>query len=101
MVADLWGADGTAKIAMPGDDGNWTSYDNFIESIFTLIRDNDMTDGLDFEIWNEPGLDDVFWQRTQAQYLDMWACVYPKFRAAFPDMPIIGPYTSIHPSTSD
>jgi hypothetical protein len=101
LIADIWGADGAAQIVMPGDDGNWTYYDEFLEAVFAQITENDMTEGLDFEIWNEPDLTDVFWQRDQAQYLEMWGHAFPKIRAAFPDMPIIGPCSSSQPSTSN
>ena len=86
---------------MPGDNGNWTYYDDFLTSLFNAITDNDMTDGLDFEIWNEPDLTDVFWQRDEAQYLEMWGYAYPLIRAALPGVPIIGPCSSSQPSTSN
>jgi hypothetical protein len=101
LVADLWGADGTAKIAMPGDNGDWTYYDQFLSALFTQIKNNGMTAGLDFEIWNEPDLSNVFWQRTESQYLQMWGHAYPQIRASLPGVNIIGPCTSSQPSTSN
>lgn len=101
LVADLWGADGTAKIAMPGDNGDWSSFDAFLSALFTQIQQNGMTAGLDFEIWNEPDLSNVFWQRDEQQYLQMWGRAFAKVRAALPNVPIIGPCTSSQPSTSN
>ncbi|KAM0550273.1 hypothetical protein ACHAPJ_008943 [Fusarium lateritium] len=101
LVADLWGADGTSQIAMPGDDGDWTSFDQFLDAAFDAMRAGEMTEGVDFEIWNEPDLSGVFWQRDEAQYLDMWARAYRRVRAALPHVPIIGPCTSSQPSTSN
>ena len=97
LIADIWGADGHAKIAMPGDNGDWSSYDDFLTTLFGAINNNNMATDLDLEPWNEPDLDDVFWQRNQTQYLDMWGRGYPKLRAAFPNNKIIGPCSSSNP----
>lgn len=86
---------------MPGDNGDWTSYDNFLKALFTNINENNMTPGLDLEIWNEPDLNNVFWQRDQAQFLQMWGHGYAKIRTEFPNVPIVGPCTSSQPSTSN
>ena len=101
IIADIWGADGHAQIAMPGDNGNWSSYDNFLTALFGAINDNKMVTDLDLEPWNEPDLVDVFWQRNQSQYLDMWGRAYPKLRAAFPNNKIIGPCSSSNPSATN
>jgi len=100
-VADLWGADGTAQIAMPGDNGDWTNYDNFLQALFTAIKQNNMTPGLDFEIWNEPDLNNVFWQRDEAQYLQMWGHAYSRIRSGLSGVPIVGPCSSSQPSLSN
>ena len=71
LIADLWWADGSAQIAMPSDDGDWTSYDDFLTALANAITSNSMTAGFDLEVWNEPNLSNVFWQRDQAQYLKM------------------------------
>lgn len=86
---------------MPGDNGDWSFYDQFLDAVFTFIKDNGMTDGLEFEIWNEPDLTNVFWQRDQGQYLDMWGRAFAQIRAALPDTPIIGPCSSSQPSSSN
>lgn len=99
-MADLWGADGTAGIEMPGDNGNWTSYDNFLTALFTQIKNNNMIPGLDYEIWNEPD-GGIFWTRDEAQFLQMWGRTYPKVRNALPNTPVMGPCTAGQPSTGN
>lgn len=101
LIADLWGADGHSQIVMPGDNGDWSSYDNFLTALFNAIHDNDMVPYLDLEIWNEPDLNDTFWQRDQVQYLEMWGRGYYKLRAAFPNNKIIGPCSSSNPSPNN
>jgi hypothetical protein len=101
LIADLWGADGTSKIAMPGDDGDWSSYDDFLTALTDAANDNDMSAYLDLEIWNEPDLSDLFRHRDQMQYLAMWSRRYAKLRAKFPNNSIIGPCTSSQRSSSN
>jgi hypothetical protein len=101
LIADLWGADGTSKIAMPGDIGDWSSYNEFLTALISAINDNDMSPYLDLEIWNEPDLTDLFWQRDQTQYLQMWGRGYTTLRDAFPHNSIIGPCSSSQPSSSN
>ncbi|KAL1887122.1 hypothetical protein Sste5346_010428 [Sporothrix stenoceras] len=100
-VADVWGADGTAQIEMPGDDGNWTNYNLFLDTLFDGMKAGGMINGVDFEIWNEPDLSDLFWQRNQSQCLEMWGRAFPRIQAALPGMPIIGPCSSSQPSTTN
>ena len=101
LIADVWGADGHDQIAMPGDHSDWSSYDDFLTTLFSAINDNEMATALDLEPWNEPDLEDVFWQRNQTQYLDMWGRGFPRFRAAFPNNKIIGPCSSSNPSSDN
>ncbi|CVL07483.1 uncharacterized protein FMAN_14388 [Fusarium mangiferae] len=100
LLADLWGADATIRLAMPGANGDWSSFDEFLDTVLARIDENDMIEGLDLEIWNEPD-GPGFWQSSQAQYLEMWGRAFPKIRAAFPDMPIVGPSSAGQPSTSN
>lgn len=101
LVSDIWGADGTQGIAMPGDNGDWTSYDDFLTSIISNIDSNNMLPGLDYEIWNEPDLGTVFWQRNMSQYLDMWGRGFHRIKSTYPNLPIIGPCISGAPSSSN
>lgn len=99
-MADLWGADGTSGIAMPGDNGDWTSYDAFLDALLGQIQSNGMQAGLDYEIWNEPD-GGLFWQRNETQFLEMWGRTYAHVRKVFPTMPIIGPCTASQPSVQN
>lgn len=101
LISDIWGADGSAKIEMPGDNGNWTNYDNFLTALIDAINTNDISTSLDLEIWNEPDLTDVFWQRTQEQYLQMWGRGYARLRAAFPQNDITGPCLASSPYSTN
>ncbi|WP_204288549.1 hypothetical protein, partial [Microbispora amethystogenes] len=38
LVHDLWGADGYAISRFPGDNGNWTDYDNFLTRLINDVR---------------------------------------------------------------
>lgn len=98
---DVWGADGTqnSSAPYPGDDGDWTSYDAYLDQLLADLQANDMTTAFVFDIWNEPDLD-LFWDRTQSQYLDVWGRTYHRVRAALPDVPISGPSTSNSPTTN-
>jgi hypothetical protein len=95
---DLWGADGTSIPVYPGDDGDWTNFDNFVNQLISDVRANNMT--VQWDLWNTPDLGTVFWGRSQAQYLEMWARFYRAVRAAFPDQLVVGPSTASQPNSS-
>lgn len=82
LIHDLWGTDGTqaSTAPYPGDDGDWSSWDNYLTQLFSDIDANGMTTNLVVDIWNEPDLGTVFWGRTQAQYLQMWGRTYYRWR---------------------
>lgn len=82
LIHDLWGADGTqsSTAPYPGDDGDWSSWDDYLAQLFSDLAANSMTTDLVVDIWNEPDLGTTFWGRTQAQYLEMWGRTYYKFR---------------------
>nr|UYL90302.1 glycoside hydrolase 5 [Talaromyces funiculosus] len=84
LIHDLWGADGSqnSSAPYPGDNGDWTSWDNYLTRLFSDIKSNSMTGGLIIDIWNEPD-GSAFWNREQSQYLEMWGRTYYKFRAEF------------------
>lgn len=81
LIHDLWGADGTqnSSAPYPGDNGDWTSWDNYLTQLFSDLNANSMTTKLVVDIWNEPDLT-AFWTRTQTQYLQMWGRTYYKWR---------------------
>ena len=51
---DLWGTDHTnSSTHWPGDNGDWSDYDKFVNQMLSDLVANDMLDGLDIDIWNE------------------------------------------------
>ncbi|WP_405652365.1 RICIN domain-containing protein [Streptomyces sp. NBC_00019] len=97
---DLWGADGTTNQGWPGDNGDWTRFDNFVTQLINDVRANNMT--VQWDLWNEPDLEGgVFWGASQAQYLQMWSRFYARVRAAFPNQLIVGPSSAHQPNSSN
>ncbi|MCX5358017.1 cellulase family glycosylhydrolase [Streptomyces sp. NBC_00124] len=97
---DLWGADGTTNQGWPGDNGDWTRFDNFGTQLINDVRANNMT--VQWDLWNEPDLEGgVFWGASQAQYLQMWSRFYARVRAAFPNQLIVGPSSAHQPNSSN
>lgn len=68
---DLWGSDGGGVSRLPGDNGNWTEMEVFYDQLIGDLIENDMLEGLVFDIWNEPELD-IFWNGEWDQYLDYY-----------------------------
>ncbi|MGJ5830065.1 RICIN domain-containing protein [Streptomyces ossamyceticus] len=95
---DLWGADGTTSQPFPGDNGNWTQFDNFVKQLIADVKANDMT--VEWDLWNEPDLSG-FWDRSQSQYLQMWSRFHAAVRAGLPGQPIVGPSTANPPNSSN
>ncbi|KAM0164965.1 hypothetical protein ACHAQE_001544 [Botrytis cinerea] len=102
LIHDLWGADGTqnSSAAYPGDNGNWASWDAYLTQLISDINANGATAGLSIDIWNEPDLT-TFWNRSQAQYFQLWGRTYYRLRAAFPGVLLIGPAYAGSPSLSN
>ncbi|RDW59995.1 glycoside hydrolase-3 [Coleophoma crateriformis] len=102
LIHDLWGADGTqnSTAPYPGDDGDWTSWDDYLTQWISDMNANNATAGLSIDIWNEPDLSFFWGTRTQSQYLEMWGRTYPRLRAEWPDVPLIGPAAAEEPSLS-
>jgi hypothetical protein len=92
---DLWGVDGSPGMRFPGDNGDWTDFDAFLDTVLSDVRSNGLT--VEWDIWNEPDLNG-FWARPQSQYLAMWAHAYRRIRAALPGAVIVGPSTAGKPS---
>jgi hypothetical protein len=93
---DLWGADGAPISRFPGDNGNWTDYDNFLTRVFNDVRAAGIS--VQWDIWNEPNIT-LFWNRPQAQYFELWRRTHQRIRAAFPNQLIVGPSCACVPST--
>jgi hypothetical protein len=79
LVHDLWGADGTKIPLYPGDDGDWTETDKFLQQVVDDIQSNDILEGLVLDIWNEPELD-IFWDRSLDQFLEYYVHAHNFFR---------------------
>ncbi|QFU89189.1 RICIN domain-containing protein [Amycolatopsis sp. YIM 10] len=97
LVHDLWGADGYPISRFPGDNGDWTDYDNFLTRLIDDVRATGAP--VQWDLWNEPNLG-LFWNRPQAQYFELWRRTYQRVRAAFPAQPIVGPSCACVPSTT-
>ncbi|MEO6090159.1 MAG: RICIN domain-containing protein [Umezawaea sp.] len=93
---DLWGADGFGISRFPGDNGNWTDYDNFLTRLISDVRATGVP--VQWDIWNEPNIT-IFWNRSQAQYFELWRRTYQRIRAEFPNQLIVGPSCACTPST--
>jgi hypothetical protein len=94
---DLWGADGTSSPTFPGDNGDWSLFDSFYDRLLADAQAAGMTD-IEWDIWNEPDWY-PFWDRPQAQYLEMWKRAYQRIRAVFPNAVIVGPSTAGKPAS--
>ncbi|GGU15607.1 RICIN domain-containing protein [Lentzea flava] len=93
---DLWGADGYAISRFPGDNGNWTDYDNFLTRLIADVRATGVP--VQWDLWNEPNIT-IFWNRPQSQYFELWRRTYQRIRAEFPTHLIVGPSCACTPST--
>jgi hypothetical protein len=97
LVHDLWGADGYPISRFPGDNGDWTDYDNFLTRLIDDVRTTGAP--VQWDLWNEPNIT-LFWNRPQAQYFELWRRTYQRVRAEFPTHPIVGPSCACVPSTT-
>ncbi|WP_439381186.1 RICIN domain-containing protein [Amycolatopsis lexingtonensis] len=97
LVHDLWGADGYPISRFPGDNGDWTDYDNFLTRLINDVRATGAP--VEWDLWNEPNIS-LFWNRPQSQYFALWQRTYQRIRTAFPGQPIVGPSLAGVPSTS-
>jgi hypothetical protein len=82
----------------PGDNGDWSGFDAFYDRLIADEQAAGMAD-IQWDIWNEPDYK-PFWDRPQAQYLEMWKRCYQRNRTAFPNAVISGPSTVSKPNSS-
>ncbi|MEK8107119.1 hypothetical protein NKG94_21850 [Micromonospora sp. M12] len=75
------GADGAGISRFPGDNGNWTDYDNFLTRLISDVRASGLS--VQWDIWNEPNIT-IFWNRPISQYLELWRRTYQRIRTEFP-----------------
>lgn len=103
-MADLWGADETTNnsFKFPGDNGDWTTYDNFINQMISDLKANGMANSYStqLELWNEPDIN--FGGRPQSQFNAMFVRGTKALRAAFPKggafLPLVGPSSATPPA---
>jgi hypothetical protein len=98
LLHDLWGADGYPISRFPGDNGNWSDYDAFLDRVFADVRATGET--VQWDLWNEPNIT-LFWNRPQSQYFQLWERTYDRVRAAFPNDLIVGPSCACVPTTGN
>ena len=81
MLHDLWGFDTTQNSSSlaPGDNGDWSNYDAFLNAVIADINKYKMTAGLVIDIWNEPE-NSPFWSRSLDQWLAMWGRGFYRLR---------------------
>src|SRR5262245_9743377 len=99
LMSDLWGADLACTVnEFPGDGGDCTRYDSFVDQIIGDVKAAGMT-GPDFilDLWNEPDCCGFWGDRSESQYLEMWARGFQRIRAALPKAVISGPSTANGP----
>ncbi|RGP65405.1 glycoside hydrolase family 39 [Fusarium sporotrichioides] len=101
LLPALWGADGgqPESFEYPGDKGDWTRWDAFLEQTLKDIQDYGMTEGLVIDIWNEPDLS-FFWGASKEQWLALWSRTFKKVKETLPSMRIAGPSISAIPTTT-
>ncbi|PWN28694.1 hypothetical protein BDZ90DRAFT_226084 [Jaminaea rosea] len=117
-LADLWGADETgganfpvgaaegANFPFPGDGGDWSKFDAFMQQIIDDVRANGMAveGATQLELWNEPDIN--FGGRPQEQFNEMYVRGTKALHAAFPQgggsfLPLVGPSTSSNPAAKN
>lgn len=79
MIHDLWGTDTWPSLdatPMPGDNGSYADFDNFMNKLFTdLKRDGVTGDHVFWDLWNE--VDNVdFVNRGLDRWLEYWGHAY-------------------------
>ena len=95
VISDLWGAEGVTlepSDPYPGDDGDWTYYEQFLIQLVNDVKAAGMKPSrVQYEIWNEPDYGNVYWPRPKAQYEEMWRRGVRLIRQLDPQARIVGP----------
>ncbi|KAF4995633.1 hypothetical protein FGRMN_5025 [Fusarium graminum] len=101
LLPAVWGADGgqSEKFEYPGDNGDWTRWDAFLEQTLQDVQDSDMTEGLVIDFWNEPDLS-FFWGASKEQWLTLWSRTFKTVKKTLPSVRIAGPSISAIPTTT-
>jgi hypothetical protein len=95
VISDLWGAEGVTlqpTDPYPGDDGDWSAYEDFIRLVMADAAAAGMKPHqVQYEVWNEPDFTSVYWPRPKAQYEEMWRRGVRLIRTLEPKARITGP----------
>ncbi|KAF3019770.1 hypothetical protein E8E14_011398 [Neopestalotiopsis sp. 37M] len=93
MIHDMWGTDFYPSIdatPMPGDNGSYEEFDNFLDTFFGLLVQDNIIDNVWWDLWNE--VDNVdFLNRGLDRWLEYWGHAYHKITNEFPNGKTIGP----------
>lgn len=80
MLHDMWGIDSWPSIdetPMPGDNGDYTSFDQFLDALFGLCIQDGIVDSVWWDIWNEPD-NSEFMNRGLTRYLEYYVHAHQK-----------------------
>ncbi|CBF73459.1 hypothetical protein AN7887.2 [Aspergillus nidulans FGSC A4] len=61
-----------------GDEGDWVHFDDFMGQGIAFIKNNNMQDGLELDLWNGPD-STLFWNTDYSQYLETWTRMCKRF----------------------
>lgn len=73
----------TSSTKWPGDNGDWSDYDNYISTLLNDLVSKNMLSGLVIDIWNEPDLT-VFWNRPLQQWVNLYIRTHKAIRYDIP-----------------
>lgn len=80
MLHDMWGTDSWPSMdetPMPGDNGDYTSFDQFLDALFQLCIQDGIVDNVWWDIWNEPD-NGEFTNRGLTRYLEYYVHAHQK-----------------------
>jgi hypothetical protein len=100
---DIWGTDNSNSSTLwPGDNGEWASYDAFLDQLLSDIKANNMVAHSVFDIWNEPDIS-IFWPRSASQWVELYVRTHQRIRSdsALYSMLITGPSLANQPVSSN
>jgi hypothetical protein len=73
---------------LPGDNGNWTQWEDVIERLVKDARAQGCT--VQWDIWNEPNIE-VFWPSDRDRFFETWRVGVRKLRSLEPHAVVVGP----------
>ena len=90
-----WNASSGTCSAWPGDGGNWSRFDALIDDVFAHMQAAAAAAGANasdfhWDVWNEPDRF-TYWNRSEAQYFDMWTRAARRIRALDANAVVVGP----------